>query len=97
MMIIKRCLPFIPISLYVPIGMNSIAVYCGSEVLGKYFPFRWEPVYNTHAEFLAMNVIGVSLWVLISYYMYAIDFFVKIWPAFAPASFITRNKHYWLS
>ncbi|XP_789038.4 heparan-alpha-glucosaminide N-acetyltransferase isoform X2 [Strongylocentrotus purpuratus] len=60
------------------VGMNSIAVYCGSEVLGKYFPFCWEPVFNTHAELLAMNVIGASLWVLISYYMYAIDFFVKI-------------------
>ncbi|XP_041486038.1 heparan-alpha-glucosaminide N-acetyltransferase-like isoform X2 [Lytechinus variegatus] len=60
------------------VGMNSIAVYCGSEVLGDYFPFCWKPVYNTHAELLAMNVIGTGLWVVISYYMYTINFFVKV-------------------
>ncbi|XP_071495380.1 heparan-alpha-glucosaminide N-acetyltransferase-like [Diadema antillarum] len=60
------------------VGMNSIAAYCGSEVMASYFPFTWDPVYGTHAELLAMDVLATSLWVLITYYMYTIKFFVKV-------------------
>ncbi|XP_028405101.1 heparan-alpha-glucosaminide N-acetyltransferase-like isoform X2 [Dendronephthya gigantea] len=59
-------------------GMNSILVYCGHEVLHSFFPFNWELHPPTHGKKLAMNVWGVGLWVLIAYYCYKIDFFVKI-------------------
>jgi heparan-alpha-glucosaminide N-acetyltransferase len=58
--------------------MNSILVYCGHEVLHSFFPFNWELHPPTHSKKLAMNIWGVSCWVIIAYYCYAIDFFVKI-------------------
>nr|XP_002120178.1 heparan-alpha-glucosaminide N-acetyltransferase-like [Ciona intestinalis] len=61
------------------VGMNSILVYVGHEVFSDYLPFTWGPgSYNSHAEVLAQNIIGVSIWVLIAYYCYRIKFFVKI-------------------
>ena len=59
-------------------GMNSILVYVGSELLEHYFPFSWEGRENSHLELLSSNLVGVSLWLLISYYWYWIGFFVKI-------------------
>ena len=59
--------------------MNSIVVYVGSEILNKYFPFSWEVNgYVQHGELLAMNITGTTVWILISYYLYYIKFFVKI-------------------
>jgi len=63
------------------VGMNSIAIYCLHEVLSEYFPFHWNLTanqYETHGPQLAENLIGTSLWLLVSYYFYTIDFFVKI-------------------
>ena len=59
-------------------GANSIVVYCGSELLGDFFPFSWNTKHITHAENLAMNLVCVSLWVLISWYMYIQNFFINI-------------------
>ncbi|XP_022105998.1 heparan-alpha-glucosaminide N-acetyltransferase-like [Acanthaster planci] len=59
-------------------GMNPITLYCGHEVLMDYFPFSWTAVYGSHAELLAMSLLCASLWVAIAYYMYRINFFVKI-------------------
>lgn len=60
-------------------GMNSIVVYVGSEILNKYFPFSWEVNGHVqHGERLAMNITGTTVWILISYYLYYIKFFVKI-------------------
>lgn len=58
-------------------GMNSIAIYVSHEIMGSYFPFQWDFA-NTHGASLLCSLVGVSLWVCISYYMYWIDFFVKI-------------------
>ncbi|CAK8692393.1 unnamed protein product [Clavelina lepadiformis] len=61
------------------VGMNSILLYVGHEVLHGCIPFAWGATeYSTHAEYLAMNVIGVGCWVLIAYYCSYIKFFVKI-------------------
>ncbi|XP_029179272.2 heparan-alpha-glucosaminide N-acetyltransferase-like [Acropora millepora] len=60
-------------------GMNSILVYVGSEILSKYFPFSWKVNGHVqHGELLAMNITGTTVWILISYYLYYIKFFVKI-------------------
>ena len=60
-------------------GMNSIFLYVGHETFEGYIPFGWEATsYSTHAEWLAMNMLGVFWWVLIAYYCYKIKFFVKI-------------------
>ena len=60
-------------------GMNSILVYVGSEILGNYFPFSWQVRGNIqHAELLAMNLVGTTVWIIISFYLYYIKFFVKI-------------------
>ena len=60
------------------VGMNSILVYVGSELLEGHFPFGWKGMENSHLEFLASNLISISLWLLIAFYWYTIDFFVKI-------------------
>ena len=60
------------------VGMNSIIVYVGHDLLGAFFPFA---VYNqekSHMTFLAANLVAVTLWLLISYYWFALKFFVKI-------------------
>lgn len=61
------------------LGMNSILVYVGSEILGSYFPFSWKVSgHKQHADLLAMNLVGTTVWLTISYYLYCIKFFVKI-------------------
>ena len=61
------------------LGMNSILVYVGSEILGNYFPFSWAVSgHIQHEEKLAMNMIGTAVWLMISYYLFCIKFFVKI-------------------
>lgn len=60
-------------------GMNSILVYVGSEILGNYFPFSWTVSgHMQHADLLAMNLVGTTVWLVISYYLYCFKFFVKI-------------------
>ena len=58
--------------------MNSILVYVGSELLEGLFPFGWDGMRSSHMDFLASNIISVSLWTVIAYYWYVIKFFVKI-------------------
>lgn len=61
------------------LGMNSILIYMGSEILESYFPFSYNLNDNaTHASLLTMNTIAVAVWILIAYYFYEIKFFVKI-------------------
>ena len=64
--------------LFLHLGMNSIVLYAGHELVKEHFPFSWEPLHHTHAEYLAMDLIGASLWVVIAYWMFYVDFFVKI-------------------
>ena len=59
--------------------MNSILLYVGHEVFTSYVPFSWGiGQHNSHAEWLAMNLIGVTYWVVISFYCFYIKFFLKI-------------------
>jgi len=61
------------------VGMNSILLYVGHEVFTSYVPFSWGiGQHNSHAEWLAMNLIGVTYWVVISFYCFYIKFFLKI-------------------
>jgi len=58
-------------------GMNSIMVYLGHEILHSYFPFSFHQQKHSHLTFLSSNLLAVGIWVLISYYWFAINFFVK--------------------
>ncbi|XP_064388677.1 uncharacterized protein LOC135336731 isoform X2 [Halichondria panicea] len=60
------------------VGMNSILVYVSHEVFQDYFPFSWPHQTDTHLIFLSANLVGTGLWMLIVYYCYYIEFFVKI-------------------
>ncbi|XP_069609209.1 heparan-alpha-glucosaminide N-acetyltransferase-like isoform X1 [Ranitomeya imitator] len=60
-------------------GMNSIFVYVGHSLLGSYFPFNWEVKnWTSHYEFLAQDLLGTSIWVLVSYILYRKKFFLRI-------------------
>ncbi|XP_033100089.1 heparan-alpha-glucosaminide N-acetyltransferase-like isoform X2 [Anneissia japonica] len=59
-------------------GMNSILIYVCHEVFYSYFPLSWAPYKGNHAEYLAMSLLGVSIWVIVAYYFYTIKFFLKI-------------------
>ncbi|XP_062520516.1 heparan-alpha-glucosaminide N-acetyltransferase-like [Corticium candelabrum] len=58
-------------------GRNSILVYVGHEIVFGWFPFGWSSD-ETHANLMARNLTGTALWVVISYYLYTIKFFLKI-------------------
>ena len=65
------------------LGMNSILIYVGSELLGDHFPFDvtidgTDDDYRTHAELLTANSIGVISWMLVAYFCYRNKFFLKI-------------------
>lgn len=62
----------------VSLGMNSIALYMGHELLSDRFPFTFNTDASDHGMLLLRNVVGVGAWVLIAVYMHSIDFFVKI-------------------
>merc|ERR1711934_371525 len=51
-------------------GMNSILLYLGHEICSGMFPWSWRPYTQSHAELLAMNMWGCSLWVFASYLLY---------------------------
>lgn len=57
--------------------MNSILVFMCHEILNFYFPFSWDAP-NTHGWQLFMNLTGVTCWVIITYRMYQLKFFVNI-------------------
>ncbi|XP_062865256.1 heparan-alpha-glucosaminide N-acetyltransferase [Trichomycterus rosablanca] len=60
-------------------GMNSILVYVGHEIFANYFPFRWKMANSqSHGEHLIQNLVGVSVWVIISFILYKKKIFWKI-------------------
>jgi len=59
------------------VGMNSILIYCGHELLGDYFPFSYHTD-DTHTAQLFRNLIGVACWVVIAFRMYQNKFFINI-------------------
>jgi hypothetical protein len=52
-------------------------VFMGHEIFRNYFPFSWD-FPQKQLDLLAQSTWGTLLWVAIAYYMYDIDFFVKI-------------------
>ena len=59
------------------VGMNSIVLYCGSELLQMYFPFSYKTG-PFHGAILASNLIGTGVWFLIAYVMYKKKNFINI-------------------
>jgi len=59
------------------VGMNSILIYCLHETLSGYFPFHYQ-IPQTHEAKLIENLIGISVWMIIAYRMYQLEFFVNI-------------------
>ena len=57
--------------------MNSIAVYLCSEIFVQFFPVTWD-VPNTHAAQLAMDMWGVSVWVLMAFALHYKGIFIAI-------------------
>eukprot|EP00049_Salpingoeca_infusionum_P019040 m.359867 g.359867 ORF g.359867 m.359867 type:complete len:764 (-) comp18782_c0_seq1:82-2373(-) len=62
------------------VGMNSIFIYVFHETFNPNFPFSWVYRYGdvTHGRLMFQHVVAVSILVLICYYCYKIDFFVKV-------------------
>lgn len=59
-------------------GMNSILMYMGHEIMSGMFPWSWKPFTESHAELLAMNIWGCSLWVIASFILYKKKMFLAL-------------------
>jgi heparan-alpha-glucosaminide N-acetyltransferase len=59
-------------------GLNSILIYCGHGVVAGYLPFSFDVDLSSHTNYLLMNVVGVTAWIMLAYYFWSIAFFVKI-------------------
>ncbi|KAH3745934.1 transmembrane protein [Pelomyxa schiedti] len=59
-------------------GMNSISMYCLSEVFSGYFPFAFKLPDPTHWWKMLENVTCVSAWVIVSYIMWREKIFVSL-------------------
>jgi len=63
---------------FIYVGMNSIVIYMGHEILGSFFPFSYDPIANSHAGLLFTNLIGASCWAIIAYYLFLKKIFISI-------------------
>ena len=63
---------------FIYIGMNPILIYLSHEILNYYPPFSWYIAVPTHMNLLTMNLVGVSSWLLIAYYMHYHKFYINI-------------------
>ena len=59
-------------------GTNSILMYLGHEMMSGMFPWSWKPYTDSHAELLAMNIWGCSLWILASYILHKKKMFLAL-------------------
>jgi heparan-alpha-glucosaminide N-acetyltransferase len=63
-------------------GMNSILMYCLSELLQLHWPFSVLPapnvLHDSHARLLISNLFAVFLYFCISYYLFKQEVFMKI-------------------
>jgi len=62
---------------FIYVGMNPILIYMGHELFSDRFPFSFLAQQH-HGPMLASNMIGVTCWVLLAYYMYLQKFFINI-------------------
>ncbi|XP_013789471.2 heparan-alpha-glucosaminide N-acetyltransferase-like [Limulus polyphemus] len=58
-------------------GMNSILIYVGHSLTSELFPWTWH-VGQTHWEHLAVDLWGVTLWVIISIWLYYKKLFLAV-------------------
>ena len=61
-------------------GMNSILMYIGHQVTYNLFPWHYQEIepMNTHFQLLVENLWGVTLWVLISTWLFYKKIFFTI-------------------
>ncbi|KAL0280852.1 UNVERIFIED_CONTAM: hypothetical protein PYX00_002018 [Menopon gallinae] len=60
-------------------GMNPIIIYVGHELAYNLFPFNWKfGNMNTHFILTIESLWGTSLWIIIAYWLYYIEFFLSI-------------------
>jgi len=59
------------------LGMNSIVIYVGHDLCGDRFPVQFK-VGDTHAQQLAMDAYGVTIWMIIAGLMYYTKTFIAI-------------------
>jgi heparan-alpha-glucosaminide N-acetyltransferase len=68
------------------VGMNSIVVYMGHEILEEYFPFSWSwkaphtrvGEYSTHWTMTASNLIGACWWLVIAFVLFKKKIFIRV-------------------
>lgn len=68
------------------VGMNSIVVYMGHEILEDFFPFSWSWMqpgtcageYATHWVRTTSDLGGASIWLLISYILFKKKIFIRV-------------------
>jgi len=60
------------------LGMNSILMYMGHELLQEQFPFSFKVPVQTHGWLLFENLLGASCWVGISYVLFRNEFFFSV-------------------
>jgi heparan-alpha-glucosaminide N-acetyltransferase len=63
---------------FIYLGMNSIMIYMGHQLLQEYMPFSYEIDHFNHGSLLLCHTMGTFAWVLIAYYCYINDFFIKV-------------------
>lgn len=59
-------------------GMNPIVLYVGHELATDKFPWSWQPYFHTHTEYLAMDIWGTCLWLLIAFILFKKDIYLSI-------------------
>ncbi|KAK6633500.1 hypothetical protein RUM44_004107 [Polyplax serrata] len=60
-------------------GMNPIILYVGHILTYNLFPFNWTyGKMNTHFILMIENLWTTSLWIIIAYWLYYIEFFLSI-------------------
>lgn len=68
------------------VGMNSIIVYMGHELLGEFFPFSWSwkspgtrsGEFSNHWTATTSNLCGASMWLIIAYILFKKKIFIRV-------------------
>ena len=64
---------------FIFLGMNSILAYSFHGIFNEFFPFSYAlSSHPTHAQLLQRDFIGATCWLVVAYYWYSVDFFVKV-------------------
>lgn len=60
-------------------GMNALLLYVGHIMTKSTFPWSWKPQdLSTHSEYIAMDTIGMSLWLLIAIFLERNNIFITV-------------------